>query len=129
MRENESGGREPHGEASEEAEGSEGSETNEGGGGSESAERPQVQVTHNEGLRRFEAHVEGQLAKLDYEMDGPDRIIFTHTNVPPELEGRGVGSALARSAVEHARDQDLEIVAQCPFVQAWLERHPEYAGD
>ena len=94
-----------------------------------SDEKRDVQVSHNQGLRRFEARVDGKLAKLDYEMDGPDRIVFTHTNVPPELEGRGVGSALARAAVEHARAEGFEMVPKCPFVKSWLERHPEMAGE
>ena len=94
-----------------------------------SDEKRDVQVIHNAGLRRFEARVDGELAKLDYEMEGPDRIVFTHTNVPPALEGRGVGSALARAAVEHAREEGFDMEPRCPFVRKWLERHPEYMED
>jgi uncharacterized protein len=51
-------------------------------------------------------------------------ITFTHTEVPAELSGRGIGSALARGALHQVRAQGLKVVAQCPFIG----KHPEY-GD
>ena len=53
-------------------------------------------------------------------------IVFTHTLVPPEIEGRGVGSKLIRGALDSARDQGLRVVPQCPFVKAFIDRHPGY---
>jgi predicted GNAT family acetyltransferase len=50
-----------------------------------------------------------------------------HTEVPKELEGRGIGSALVRGLLEIARAQGLKVQAVCPFVKAYLDRHPEYA--
>lgn len=61
-----------------------------------------------------------------YRREG-DRITFTHTVVEPEHEGAGVGSALARAALEGARAAGLRVVPQCPFVAAWIRRHPDYA--
>jgi len=55
------------------------------------------------------------------------RITFTHTVVEPEHEGAGVGSALARAALDGARDAGLRVVPQCPFIAAWIRRHPDYA--
>lgn len=61
-----------------------------------------------------------------YRREG-DRITFTHTVVEPEHEGGGVGSALARTALDGARSAGLRVVPQCPFVAAWIRRHPDYA--
>lgn len=56
-----------------------------------------------------------------------DRITFTHTVVEPEHEGAGVGSALARAALDGARAAGLRVVPQCPFIAAWIRRHKDYA--
>ena len=61
-----------------------------------------------------------------YRREG-DRITFTHTVVEPEHEGAGVGSALARAALDDARTAGLRVVPQCPFIAAWIRRHPDYA--
>jgi predicted GNAT family acetyltransferase len=53
-------------------------------------------------------------------------VVFTHTVVDADYEGRGVGGALARFALDDARRRGARVVAQCPFVRGWLERHPEY---
>lgn len=84
-----------------------------------------VQVRDNEEAARFEASTEGRTATLDYELDG-DRIRLTHTRVPPELEGRGVGSSLARYALDAARDRGLTVVPDCDFIAAFIRRHPDY---
>jgi hypothetical protein len=49
-----------------------------------------------------------------------------HTGVPLELEGHGIGSRLARAALEYARAHGLRVVPVCPFVRAYLKQHPEY---
>jgi predicted GNAT family acetyltransferase len=62
-----------------------------------------------------------------YELQEPGRIVFTHTEVADEVEGRGVGSILIRSALDavgHAGQR--RVVPQCRFVAAFVERHPEY---
>lgn len=56
-----------------------------------------------------------------------DRITFTHTVVEPEHEGAGVGSALARAALDDARAAGLRVVPRCPFIAAWIARHRDYA--
>lgn len=54
-----------------------------------------------------------------------DTIVFTHTVVPPEIEGRGVGSKLIGGALDLVRDRGLKVVPQCRFVRAYIEKHPE----
>ena len=56
-----------------------------------------------------------------------DVVVLTHTEVDPAAEGKGVGSALARAALDGARAAGLRVVPQCPFIATWIERHPDYA--
>jgi len=82
-------------------------------------------VIDNKAEQEFELTVDGYRAVAAYQLEG-DTIVFTHTLVPPAIEGRGVGSRLIRAALDSARDQGLRVVPQCPFVRAFIERHPEY---
>ena len=82
-------------------------------------------VAHNPEEQRFEIRVASYLAELRYLIKG-DTITFTHTGVPTALEGQGLGSRLARSGLEYAREHGLKVKAHCSFVAAYLERHPEY---
>jgi uncharacterized protein len=77
---------------------------------------------------RYELRLGGRLIGVTaYHLRG-DRIAFTHTEVAEECEGRGFGSKLAAEALANARARGLEIVALCPFVAHYLERHPELAA-
>jgi predicted GNAT family acetyltransferase len=53
--------------------------------------------------------------------------VFTHTEVDPAFEGHGIGSALAAGALDDARRRGLVVVPSCPFIRAYITRHPEYA--
>jgi predicted GNAT family acetyltransferase len=83
------------------------------------------QVIHNAAESRFELQIDGSLAVAEYEL-APGEIIFTHTEVPRALEGRGLGGRLARAALDHARAEGLRVVPRCPFIRSYIERHPEY---
>ncbi|MFE9957548.1 GNAT family N-acetyltransferase [Micromonospora sp. NPDC005299] len=78
---------------------------------------------------RFEARDEtGATAGLvTYQLTG-NIIAYTHTEVAPEFEGRGVGSLLARAVMDDARANRRTVVPICPFLSGWLEKHPEYDG-
>jgi len=67
---------------------------------------------------------DGHTAFAAYRVEGDD-IVFYHTVVPPELEGRGIGSALVKGALEDVRKRGLKVVPACEFVRGWIERHPE----
>jgi uncharacterized protein len=56
----------------------------------------------------------------------PGRIAFTHTEIDEECVGRGFGSRLAAAALDHARQQEVEVVPLCPFMAGYIDRHPEY---
>lgn len=82
-------------------------------------------VQDNRSEQEFTLDTGGGRAVAAYQREG-DVIVFTHTVVPPRLEGRGVGSRLIRGALDSARDQELKVVAQCAFVAAYIDKHPEY---
>ena len=77
--------------------------------------------------QRFEALVDGALAGYaEYRLE-PGAVVFTHTVVDDAYEGRGVGSRLVRGALDTVVARGLAVVPECPFVRAYLERHPELA--
>jgi len=79
----------------------------------------------NEALHRLEPEIEGSIAFIDYKLTG-DRLYLIHTEVPPELEGKGAGSAIVQKALQYAKDNNYKIVPICPFVQSYLKRHTEW---
>jgi uncharacterized protein len=84
------------------------------------------EIVNNRAHHRFELAVEGHIAATYYQIaDGV--ITFVHTEVPPELGGKGVGSKLIRGALDQVRSEGLKVVAQCPFVKAYIDKHGEYA--
>jgi uncharacterized protein len=84
-----------------------------------------TEVRHNPALSRYELDTEHGVAIAVYAKQG-DRLIFTHTEVPPASEGRGIGSRLVRAALDDARSRGFKIVPACSFVAAFVRRHPEY---
>ena len=84
------------------------------------------EVRNNPGQGRFELTADGGTAAAYYDLS-PGVITFTHTEVPRALEGRGIGSKLARGALEAVRALGLKVVAECPFIRGYMERHPEFA--
>lgn len=88
---------------------------------------PPLEIVNNEKERRFEARTVDGIAELQYRHRGHDALVLVHTEVPAALAGRGIAGALARHALSFARAQGLKVVPRCPFVAAFIERHPEYA--
>ena len=84
------------------------------------------EIINNKAKHRYELDVDGHIAATYYTLaDGV--ITFVHTEVPPELAGKGVGSKLIKGALDQVRSERLQVIAQCPFVKAYIEKHPEYA--
>lgn len=82
---------------------------------------------HHDAMRhRFEVHVEGYRAELDYLMDGSTMVI-THTGVPEAIGGRGIAAGLTRFALEHARAAGWKVQPACAYAAAFMRRHGEYA--
>jgi predicted GNAT family acetyltransferase len=85
-----------------------------------------VEVVNNEAADRFEASVAGKTALLTYKRT-PREIVFSHAEVPAELEGHGLGSKVVRTSLEFARQHGLKVVPLCPFVVWYIQQHQEYA--
>jgi predicted GNAT family acetyltransferase len=83
-------------------------------------------VSNNPAHHRYELAVNGHVAATYYQIaDGV--ITFVHTEVPPELGGKGIGSILIKGALDQVRAAGLKVIAQCPFVKAYIDKHPDYA--
>lgn len=75
---------------------------------------------------RFEAFADGRLVGFASYIRRDHLIVLTHTEVEPAFEGQGVGSALARAALDYAIAHGVRVRAQCPFIADWITRHPAY---
>ena len=84
-----------------------------------------TEIVNNKADHRYELVVEGHLAATYYSLaDGV--ITFIHTEVPPELGGKGIGSTLIRGALDQVRAEGLKVVAQCPFVKAFIDKNAAF---
>lgn len=79
--------------------------------------------------RRYEARTDSEriAGVAEYTRTG-GLVVFTHTEVDPDFEGRGVGGTLVRGALDDVRSRGLAVHPLCPFVREWIQRHPDY-GD
>lgn len=84
-----------------------------------------MNIDHDRDAHTFRAAIDGNHATLDYAL--ADRIMtITHTRVPDELSGRGIGGQLVRAALDAAREQDWKVIPACSFADAWMRKHPDY---
>lgn len=75
---------------------------------------------------RYEAYVDGMLAGFAAYRVRDGEVVFVHTDVDDAFAGRGVGGALAREGLDDVRRRGLRAVPMCPFIAAWIRRHPDY---
>ncbi|MDQ0572726.1 putative GNAT family acetyltransferase [Variovorax paradoxus] len=86
-----------------------------------------INLTNNEAQHRYEAATDGRLAGFAEYNLLTDAIMFTHTEVLPENEGKGIGSALARHVLDDARARGLHVIPVCQFIAGYIRKHREYA--
>lgn len=86
-----------------------------------------LRIADNPSARRYEAHLGDRVAAFSEYIPVEGGLIFTHTIVEPDLEGRGIGSQLVREELDDVRRRGLKVTPKCPFVRAWIRRHPEYS--
>jgi uncharacterized protein len=84
-----------------------------------------LKVVNNPTRGRYELAIGDAMAFVEYRMSG-NTIIFTHTDVPTIFEGKGIGGKLAKSVIEDAIAHGYRIEPQCPFINSYIQRHPEY---
>lgn len=87
-------------------------------------------INDNPGRNRYEAVVvddgDTVVGFADYSVQGR-LVVLSHTEVDPAFEGHGIGSALAKAALDDVRRKGLRAVPSCPFIRSWIDRHPDYA--
>ena len=98
--------------------------------GSEARSNSEQAVVDVPDASRFEIHVDGLLAGFAAyrtKDDGthPALLVFTHTEIDDAFEGQGLGSTLVRGALDAARDRGVPVRPDCPFVRAYIARHPD----
>ena len=83
------------------------------------------EIVNNTAKHRYELSVDGHIAATYYTLaDGV--ITFVHTEVPPELGGKGIASKLIKGALDQVRASGLKVIPQCPFVKAFIEKNAAY---
>ncbi|WP_433467907.1 GNAT family N-acetyltransferase [Spirillospora sp. CA-128828] len=85
-----------------------------------------TEITDNAGKSRYEIRLDGDLAGFAQYKLGECAVTFTHTEVDPAFEGKGVGGSLARGALDDVRGRGLSVVPRCPFIKKWIDKHPDY---
>ncbi len=83
-------------------------------------------ITHDELRKRFEVEIDGFTAYVAYETTEAGEFDILHTIVPKEIGGRGIASALVKTAYDYAIEKKLKPIAACSYAVKWLEKHPEY---
>lgn len=79
----------------------------------------------NEQRNQFEMDVEGKTAFITY-MKKDGIISLNHTEVPKEMQGKGIANELVQTTLNHIRNEGLKVVPNCSFVGAYISRHPEW---
>ncbi len=86
---------------------------------------PKPTVIYNPDDSRFEIHIDNYTAVLDYSLHG-STMLMTHTVVPSELGGRGLGGLLAQAGLDYAREKGYKVEPLCSFVAAYIRKNPQY---
>lgn len=89
----------------------------------EDAAEPEIVL--NEAEERWETRVDGKTGIVTYSVDG-DRLYILHTEVDPEIGGRGIAARLVTAALDYAREKGLRVVPFCPYARVYVHRHKEY---
>ena len=83
-------------------------------------------VKNNTHRKRFELDTDGKTSVVDYQVVDDETLALVHTEVDESLEGQGIGTHLVEGVLQYAEQNNLKIVSVCPFVTAYLKRHPDW---
>lgn len=84
-----------------------------------------LDLVKNETGNRFEMNVDGNTAIIEYK-EYPDKIALLHTEVPPQLEGKGAATAIIEKTLDYIEKKNFKLIPLCPLVVAYIKRHPEW---
>lgn len=85
-----------------------------------------IEIADNPERHRFELRAGGEVAAFSEYNAVKGALLFTHTEVSPAHEGKGYGSQLVAHALEDVRSRGLQVIPACPFVSAYIRKHPEW---
>jgi predicted GNAT family acetyltransferase len=85
-----------------------------------------IQLTDNRERHRFELKLDGEVAAFAEYNELKNALLFTHTEVLPAHEGKGLGGKLVRFALDQVRERKVNAIPACPFVVGYIRKHPEY---
>jgi predicted GNAT family acetyltransferase len=85
----------------------------------------EIELRNNKEIKQFDTMVDGQVALIEYTISD-NRIFLTHTEVPSELGGRGVGTLLVKETLEEIERMKLQVIPACTFVKSFIQKNPEY---
>ena len=88
-------------------------------------EKPDNVLIDNEAAKQYQFEIDKYIPRIEY-IKSSDKIFLTHTEVPKELEGKGIASSLIRQVLMDIEQKDLTLVPLCPFVAAYIKRHPKW---
>lgn len=86
---------------------------------------PPPKIRDDPAAGRLEILVDGRRAGYAAYRRHPEAIAYTHTEIEPEFEGRGLGGKLVRAALDRARAEGVAVLPYCPFVREYIEHHPD----
>ncbi len=86
----------------------------------------EITVHNNLDAKEYQTEVDGHKARMEY-IIANDKIYLTHTEVPKELGGKGIGSAMVKHVFAEIEEKKLQLVPLCPFVASYIKRHPEWS--
>jgi len=86
----------------------------------------EITFHNNESDNQFVVHTQGAQGMIEYEKQGPDHLDFYHTEVDPELEGKGIAKVLVQRALEFCKENQFKVTPTCTYVAAYIKRHPEW---
>ncbi len=84
------------------------------------------ELINNEEKKQFEVNADGHTAFVEYTIDNDNKIYLTHTEVPKDLEGKGVGSAMVKKVLQHIKEKGNKVVPMCPFISSYIDKHQEF---
>jgi len=85
----------------------------------------EVNIIDNKEKKRFEFKIEDNLSFVEY-IVAQDKIYLTHTEVPKELEGKGIASEMIKQIFKKIKEENLKLIPLCPFVAGYIKNHPKY---
>src|SRR5579859_6769429 len=85
-------------------------------------------VVHNTAAKRFEINLDGKVAFSKYLLVG-EKMIIEHTEVPVELEGKGIAGRIVRTALDYARANKLRVMPLCPYTAGFIHRSEEHTSE